>query len=101
MKEKLTHAARYHKALDLVWRNSPRFPTTFGPCYRGCGRGSGRGSGPCIHCATDDMIAATGSPEKAGELIHAINKVRELEGMLEDMAQERDDATDPAEDESA
>ena len=47
------------------------------------------------------MIAATGSPEKAGELIHAINKVRELEGMLEDMAQERDDATDPTEDESA
>ena len=84
-KKFMNREAKIRAAMDLIWRNLPSGPSTFGPCYRKCGReGFARDGGPCIHCAQDDLAKLTSSAVAKG-YVAQVRGLRAMEAaMLKD-----------------
>ena len=70
------------RLLGDLWRQYPRWPSTFGPCSNKCGSGhAGRGCGPCRACAEKELAKHIGEVG-AREYHSAIQRVRALEGAM-------------------
>lgn len=83
-----------NKAVDLVWRNLPMGPTTFGPCStKGC-LGSGRGSGQCIKCA-EKRLAELTRGDVARRYVEAVKAERRLKAELLEAKPHRKDQQPP------
>jgi hypothetical protein len=81
--KKVMREIKLNSVKDLIWRNLPAYPSTFGPCLRNCGSGQGgRGGGPCVECAELDLAEIVGD-DLAGRYRDAIEDVRQLEKEME------------------
>lgn len=81
--KKVMSEIKLNSAKDLIWRNLPEYPTTFGPRLRNCGSGQGgRGGGPCIECAELDLAEIVGV-DLASRYRDAIADVRQFEKEME------------------
>lgn len=70
-----------------IWRNLPRYPSTFGPCCR-CGVGVGRGSGPCLACLQTELAGLVGA-ELAAQYVSVVGDLRSLERQIFEEASRR------------
>lgn len=68
------------EALHHLWRNYPRWPSTFGRCSRGCEE-MGRGSGPCADCCERDLAQVVGE-DLAAEYHNRVRALRETERLM-------------------
>ena len=78
----VTKSERIEELRHTMWRNTPNFPTTCGPCCR-CGIKSARGAGLCFDCALNELAELVGR-KPAEEYAKAIKKIRELENKMDD-----------------
>ena len=81
------------RLLGDLWRQYPRWPSTFGPCSRQCLSGhAGRGSGPCKDCIEADLAKFIGE-DGARQYHSAIQRVRALEKAMFRRANNEDQPT--------
>jgi|GEM_PF-5951747 len=77
----------FEECLTTIWRNYPRWPSTFGRCRRvDCdGSHSARGSKVCAKCAEGDLADIVG--EDLAEQYHeSIRGVRQIESVMAEKA---------------
>ena len=65
----------------ILWRNMPKYPSTFAPCPR-CDKSGGRGGGLCFECARQELGELIGD-ELATFYTNTLKAVRELETQME------------------
>jgi hypothetical protein len=79
----MTTSRKIDEAINLLWRNHPRWPSTFSKCPNtGC-ENPGRGGARCATCAEQDLAAIVG-PDLAVEYHQLILDIRKLESRFHD-----------------
>jgi hypothetical protein len=77
--------AKQERVADLqhtLWRNLPKYPSTFATCPR-CGEHAGRGGGLCFTCAQAELRKEIGK-SLADKYARRIQWVRELEKEIDE-----------------
>lgn len=68
----------------MLWKQYPRWPSSFGPCSRKCDSDmGGRGGGPCAICIEKDLAALVGA-EEAYAYHMRVKDIRTLERSFEE-----------------
>ena len=66
-----------YEVIHSVWRNHPKYPSTFSNCE--CGRGARRGSEPCLKCLADILKKMGVSIIDIADWYELIIKLRQME----------------------